>query len=133
MSIAIAKNHMAEMNMLGMLAVLDKTLADATRDKISYSEFVDILLQAEADYRQERKTVNRIKAAKFTVRPAFEDFDFTASRSITKAEIKEIYTPRTGSTTPVLCYSSAKPVSARPSSLRRLACTPVRAVNRCST
>ncbi|MGA2397149.1 MAG: IS21-like element helper ATPase IstB [Steroidobacteraceae bacterium] len=92
MSTAIAKNHMAEMNMLGMLAVLDKTLADATRDKISYSEFVDILLQAEADYRQERKTVNRIKAAKFTVRPAFEDFDFTAKRSITKAEIKEIYT-----------------------------------------
>ena len=92
MSIAIAKNHMAEMNMLGMLAVLDKTLAHATRDKISYSEFVDILLQAEADYRQERKTVNRIKAAKFTVRPAFEDFDFTAKRSITKAEIKEIYT-----------------------------------------
>ena len=73
MSIAIAKNHMAEMNMLGMLAVLDKTLAEATRDKISYTEFADILLQAEADYRQERKTVNRIKAAKFTVRPAFED------------------------------------------------------------
>ena len=92
MSIAIAKNHMAEMNMLGMLAVLDKTLAEATRDKISYTEFADILLQAEADYRQERKTVNRIKAAKFTVRPAFEDFDFTAERSITKAEIKEIYT-----------------------------------------
>ena len=92
MSIAIAKNHMAEMNMLGMLAVLDKTLAEATRDKISYTEFADILLQAEADYRQERKTVNRIKAAKFTVRPAFEDFDFTAERSITKTEIKEIYT-----------------------------------------
>ena len=92
MSIAIAKNHMAEMNMLGMLSVLDKTLAEATRDKISYTEFADILLQAEADYRQERKTVNRIKAAKFTVRPAFEDFDFTAERSITKAQIKEIYT-----------------------------------------
>ncbi len=36
MSIAIAKNHMAEMNMLGMLAVLDKTLTEATRDKIRY-------------------------------------------------------------------------------------------------
>src|SRR5580658_8618381 len=92
MSIAVAKNHMAEMNMLGMLAVLDQTIADATRDKINYSEFVDILLQAEADHRQERKAVNRIKAAKFTVRPAFEDFDFTAERSITKAQIKEIYT-----------------------------------------
>ncbi len=92
MSIAIAKNHMADMNMLGMLAVLDKTIADATRDKISYSEFIDLLLQAEADHRQERKAVNRIKAAKFTVRSAFEDFDFTAERSITKAQIKEIYT-----------------------------------------
>ena len=51
MSIAIAKNHMAEMKMLGMLAVLDKTLTEATRDKISYTEFVDTLLQAEADYR----------------------------------------------------------------------------------
>ena len=70
MSIAIAKNHTVEMNMLGMLAVLDKNLADATRDKISYAEFVDVLLQAEADYRQERKAVNRIKAAKFTMRPA---------------------------------------------------------------
>jgi DNA replication protein DnaC len=49
-------------------------------------------LQAESDYRQERKTVNRIKATRFTVRPALEDFDFTAKRSITKAEIKEIYT-----------------------------------------
>ena len=38
MSIAIAKNHMAEMKMLGMLAVLDKTLTEATRDKISYIE-----------------------------------------------------------------------------------------------
>jgi hypothetical protein len=62
MSIAIAKNHMAEMNMLGMLAALDQTLTEATRDKISYTEFADLLLQAEADYRQERKAANRIKA-----------------------------------------------------------------------
>lgn len=43
------------------------------------------------DYRQERKTGYRIKAAKFTLRPAFEDIDFTASRSISKAQIKELY------------------------------------------
>jgi len=91
MSIAIAKNHMAEMNLLGMLAVFDKTLTEASRDKVSYTELADILLQAEADYRQERKTARRIKAARFTARPAFEDFDFTAKRSITKAQIKEIY------------------------------------------
>jgi DNA replication protein DnaC len=91
MSTAIAKNLMAEMKLLGMLGSFEKTLTDATRDQTSYSEFLDSLLQAEADYRQERKTGTRIKAAKLTLRPAFEDIDFTASRSISKAQIKELY------------------------------------------
>jgi DNA replication protein DnaC len=91
MSTAIAKNLMAEMKLLGMLGAFDKVLNDATRDQSSYSELLDALLQAEADYRQERKTGYRIKAAKFTLRPAFEDIDFTASRSISKTQIKELY------------------------------------------
>src|SRR6185503_7393927 len=91
MSTAIAKNLMVEMKLLGMLAAFDKALSDATRDQISYSELLDALLQAEIDYRQERKTGYRIKAAKFTLRPSFEDIDFTASRSITKSQIKELY------------------------------------------
>ncbi len=91
MSTAIAKNLMADMKLLGMFAAFEQSLADATRDQTSYSEFLDTLLQAEADYRQERRTGSRIKAAKFTLRPAFEDIDFTASRSISKAQIKELY------------------------------------------
>jgi DNA replication protein DnaC len=91
MSTAIARNLMAEMKLLGMLSAFDKILHEATRDKPSYSEVLDALLQAEADYRQERKTGRRIKAARFTLRPAFEDIDFTASRSISKTQIKELY------------------------------------------
>lgn len=91
MSTTIAKNLMAEMKLLGMLSAFDKVLHEATRDKPSYSELLDALLQAEADYRQERKTGYRIKAAKFTLRPAFEDIDFTAGRSISKTQIKELY------------------------------------------
>ena len=91
MSTAIAKNLMADMKLLSMFTAFEQSLANATRDQTSYSEFLDTLLQAEADYRQERKTGSRIKAAKFTLRPAFEDIDFTASRSIAKAQIKELY------------------------------------------
>jgi DNA replication protein DnaC len=87
----MTRNLMAEMKLLGMIGAFDKALSDATQDQTSYTEFLDTLLQAEADYRQERKTDYRIKAAKFTIRPAFEDFDFTANRSISKAQIKEIY------------------------------------------
>ena len=50
MSIAIAKNLMADMKLLGMLAAFDKVVAEATRDQTSYSELLDALLQAEADY-----------------------------------------------------------------------------------
>lgn len=91
MSTAIAKNLMAEMKLLGMFGAFDETVAAATRDQTGYTEFLDTLLQAEADYRQERKTGYRIKAAKFTLRSAFEDIDFTANRSISKSQIKELY------------------------------------------
>lgn len=90
MSTAVAKNLMVEMKLLGMFAAFDQTLTSATRDQISYTAFLDTLLQAESDYRQERKTDYRIKAARFMLRPAFEDIDFTASRSISKGQIKEL-------------------------------------------
>jgi DNA replication protein DnaC len=91
MNTAVSRNLMAEMKLIGMLDVFDQAVTDATRDKTGYTEFLDTLLQAEADYRQERKTGYRIKAARFTLRPAFEDIDFTASRSISKAQVKELY------------------------------------------
>jgi DNA replication protein DnaC len=82
---------MAEMKLLGMSAAFDRLLTDATADQWSCSDFLDAMLQAEVDFRSERKTKRRIKAAKFAIRPSFEDFDFTANRSITKAQIKELY------------------------------------------
>jgi len=91
MSTAIARNLMAEMKLFGMIDAFDHTLHSATRDQLSHSEFLDALLQAEADYRNGRKIGTRIKAARFTLKPAFEDIDFTASRSLNKAQIKELY------------------------------------------
>jgi len=91
MSTAMTRHLLAELKLLGMIGAFDKALNEATEDQTSHSEFFDVLLQAEADYRQERKTDYRIKAAKFKLRAAFEDFDFTAKRSISKAQIKDIY------------------------------------------
>ena len=91
MSTAVARTLMAEMKLLGMLEAFDRLLHDATCDQWSCAAFIDAILQAENDFRAERKTKRRIKAAKFALRPAFEDFDFTASRSISKAQIKDLY------------------------------------------
>ena len=90
MSTAIARNLMAEMKLAGMLAAFDKIVADATRDQVSYSEFLDALLQAEADCRGERAAQRRLKAAKLPIRVCLDDFDYSAHRSIAKAQIREI-------------------------------------------
>jgi DNA replication protein DnaC len=91
MSTAVARNLMAEMKLLGMFEAFDRIVNEATADQWSCTAFLDAMLQAEIDFRCERKTKRRIKAAKFAIRPSFEDFDFTANRSITKAQIKELY------------------------------------------
>ncbi len=91
MSTAVARNQMAEMKLLGMFESFDRLLTEATRDQWSCGVFFDAMLQAESDYRTERKTKRRIKAAKFVIRPTFQDFDFTANRSISRAQIKDLY------------------------------------------
>lgn len=91
MSTAVARNLMAEMKLLGMFESFDRLLTEATRDQWSCGAFFDAMLQAESDFRTERKTKRRIKAAKFALRPTFQDFDFTANRSISRAQIKDLY------------------------------------------
>lgn len=91
MSTAVARNLMAEMKLLGMFESFDRLLTEATRDQWSCAAFFDAALQAESDYRTERKTKRRIKAAKFAIRPTFQDFDFTANRSISRAQVKDLY------------------------------------------
>lgn len=91
MSAVQIKNLMSEMKLAGMAGAMEKTLADATQDAWSYTEVLDVLLQAESDHRDDRRAKSRIKASKLKVVASFEDFDFAANRSITKTQIKEIY------------------------------------------
>lgn len=91
MSTAQVRNLMAEIKLPGSAQVFEKTLMEATEHKWSYSEFLDVLLQAEFDHRNEQKSRRRVQASKLKIRAAFEDFDFTARRSITKIQVKEIF------------------------------------------
>src|SRR3989338_8428173 len=90
-SMSAIRKLIQDMRLLGMAATLDKTTATAVEEKWDYSEYLDTLLQSEYDWREDERSKRRIKAAKFKIRPTFEDFDFAASRSITKAQVKEVY------------------------------------------
>src|SRR5690348_13784701 len=82
---------LSELRMNGIADTLEKALTDGTQSGWSYLEFLDVLLQAEADHRDKKKIENRIKASKLKRSASFEDFDFTAKRSVTKAQVKELY------------------------------------------
>ncbi|MEY4763210.1 MAG: hypothetical protein RLZZ200_3067 [Pseudomonadota bacterium] len=90
MSTAVARNLMAEMQLSGMLGAFERVLADATRDQIAYTEFLDAMLQAELEARTARIAARRLKAAKLPIRVSLDDFDHTAKRSITRTQIREI-------------------------------------------
>jgi len=89
-STAIARNLMAEMKLLGMLDAFDRVVTEATRDQLGYTECIDALLQAESDHRRQRITQRRLKAAKLPQRISLDDFDLTAKRTITRAQIREL-------------------------------------------
>lgn len=82
---------MQELRLHGMATMLDKTIEDAKKDDWTTEELIDALLQAEAEFRDRRKIQNRIRASKVKHQASFEDYDFTTKRSLTKAQLKEIY------------------------------------------
>lgn len=92
MSMTQVRHLMQELKLGGMAAALDKAIGDAKKDDWTTEELIDVLLQAEADWRDRRKLQSRIKASKLrTSKAAFEDWDFTHKRSLTKPQLKEIY------------------------------------------
>lgn len=85
------KNQMQDLKLMGMLQSLEASLTEAIQGELSPTDLLAELLQAEADWRHERLITSRIKGAKLKDKPTLEDFDFTAKRSVTKAQIKELY------------------------------------------
>jgi len=90
MGIVQSQNLMTELKFTGMQNAYEPTLATATQQQWSHTDFLDQLLQAEYEHREQRKTKTRIQNAKLRCLASFEDFDYTANRSITKTQVKEL-------------------------------------------
>jgi len=90
MTMQVAKTLMAEMKLKGMMYAADRLLKEALDNEWSHSELVDGLIQAEYEYKTEKKIENKIKTAKLKLKPEIEDFDNYAKRSITKTQFKEL-------------------------------------------
>jgi len=81
---------MQEMKLTGMLSSLEEKIALATKESWSHTDLVDALIQAEYDQREITGIQRRIKNAKFPKQANIQDFDFSAKRSWTRQQIKEL-------------------------------------------
>ena len=91
MSLEQIKSKCSEMKLKGILSMLELTLEQATSHEWSYTDLLNRLLQVEKDDREQRKVQSRIKSAKLRKTSRFEQIDLQANRSITKAQVKELY------------------------------------------
>jgi DNA replication protein DnaC len=90
MSLAVVKNRMAEMGFTGMLPAVEDVLDRVQRGELHTIEGLDLLLEREWRYRQERATHTRKIRSKIRNGAALEEFDLSFSRGLTKGDLRQL-------------------------------------------
>lgn len=84
------KNQMLSMQLIGMLKSMDLRLQESLSQNWGAVEFLSALVTDEKNYREVNKINRRIKAANFRTQAALEMIDYTADRTLTKAQVKDL-------------------------------------------
>ncbi len=96
MSVAYERVHMhlerLKLKRIGDL--LDPISEQATKESLSYLDFLDRLLEAEAASRAERRLLAKTRLAHFPFQKTLADFDFSFQPSIDRKQIQELATLR---------------------------------------
>jgi len=75
------------MHLAGIFKTCDMRIEQAIREKLSYQEFLEILLVDEADNRTNNGNIKRMYRAHFPCQKTIETFDFNAQTSINRQHI----------------------------------------------
>jgi len=90
MSLAQVRNRMMDLNFRGMLPIVEGVIDRIQKGELHVTEALDLLLENEWSYRQERATVTRKIRSKIRSGASLEEFDLTLARGISKADLKEL-------------------------------------------
>jgi DNA replication protein DnaC len=86
--------HLERLKLKRVAELLDPIAEQATKDKLSYLDFLDRLLAAEAVGRAERRLLAKTRLAHFPFIKTLADFDFGFQLSIDRKQIQELATLR---------------------------------------
>ena len=90
MTLSQVRNRMDELGFHGMIPVLEGVLTRLQKGEIHATEAIDMLLDAEGNYRRERATTTRIIRSKIRKGACLEEFDLTKQWGITKADLRSL-------------------------------------------
>jgi DNA replication protein DnaC len=96
MSVAYQRVHMhlERLKLKRVADLLDPISEQATKESLSYLDFLDRLLEAEAVSRAERRLLAKTRLAHFPFQKTLADFDFSFQPSIDRKQIQELATLR---------------------------------------
>jgi DNA replication protein DnaC len=82
--------HLERLKLKRVAELLDPIAEQATKEKLSYVDFLDRLLEAEAVGRAERRLLAKTRLAHFPFIKTLGDFDFAFQPSIDRKQIQEL-------------------------------------------
>jgi len=90
MSLSIVKNRMLELGFSGMLPVIENVLERLQKGELHAVEGIDVLLEHEWRFRQDRATTTRKIRSKIRKGAALEEFDLSFPRGLTKTDLRQL-------------------------------------------
>lgn len=86
------KKRLRKFKLSGIYKTFEERISFAEDKNLSYTQFLELLLEDEDNNRQENSYRKRYKKAKFPARKLIEDFDFSFQPSIKKRVINDCIT-----------------------------------------
>jgi DNA replication protein DnaC len=81
-----------QLRLSGLAQSLDVRLQEATANRLSHKEFLELILQDEINIRHQRMLQRRVKTASFHDSRTLDDFDFSFNPSIKRKQIFDLAT-----------------------------------------
>ncbi|ODS30488.1 MAG: transposase istB [Candidatus Scalindua rubra] len=88
------KGNLEKLKLDRISEVLDSHNRLAQERELSYTDYLDGIIQEEACFRADRSTRTRIKFARFPFIKTIEQFDFSFQPSLEKRKVEEMFTLR---------------------------------------
>jgi DNA replication protein DnaC len=85
------KTTLKQLKLSGLLPTMPDRLSYARKEKLDYTEFLELVLRDEVERREHKRIGNRLRDAGFEQECTLESFDFSAQIRVDKARLTDLF------------------------------------------